>query len=47
MSYVSPGIKDQFESMPVDLKNEILSRDVRLESMSDLMGILEKIVKEN
>ena len=25
MSYVNPAIRDKFESMPIDLKNAILS----------------------
>jgi hypothetical protein len=46
MSYVSPKIKLQFESLSVDLKNEILSRNVRLENLNDLISVLEKIVDE-
>lgn len=46
MSYVSPKIKTQFESLSVDLKNEILSRNVNLESMNDLMKVLGQIVDE-
>ena len=43
MSYVDPAIRDAFESLSVDLKNEILSRDLRLSGMSDLMAVLEQI----
>lgn len=46
MSYVSPKIRDKFESMPIDLKNAILERDVRLENMNDLMAVLERIIAE-
>lgn len=46
MSYISPALREQFESLSIDLKNEILSRDVRLEKMADLMNILEQIAKE-
>lgn len=46
MSYVSPSIKSKFESMPVDLKNAILKRGVRLENMGDLMNVLENIIAE-
>lgn len=46
MSYVSPKIRDKFESMPIDLKNAVLARDVRLENMQDLMGVLEDIIAE-
>ncbi len=46
MSYVSPRLRTQFESLSVDLKNEILSRDVRLENLQDLIAVLEQIVQE-
>lgn len=46
MSYVSPAIRNKFESMPIDLKNAVLSMDVRLETMSDLMACLERIIAE-
>ena len=47
MSYVNPAIRDKFESMPIDLKNHILEMDVKLESMSDLMACLERIIAED
>lgn len=46
MSYVNPKIKTQFESLSIALKNEILSRDVRLENLYDLIHVLDEIVKE-
>lgn len=46
MSYVSPALKEKFESLPIELKNEILSRDVRLDDLTDLMKVLEQITKE-
>lgn len=46
MSYVNPKIQQQFESLSIDLKNEILSRNVTLNTMQDLIGVLEKIVAE-
>ena len=46
MSYVSPKLKGQFESLEIDLKNEILSRDVHLETLADLISVLEHIVSE-
>lgn len=45
-SYVSPVIREQFETLSVDLKNMILERNVDLENMSDLIQVLENIVKE-
>lgn len=45
MSYVDPKIRNQFESLPIELKNEILSRNLNLRSMSDLIRALEDIEK--
>lgn len=46
MSYVAPSIKSHFESLSVDLKNVILERDVRLNTLADLINVLEEIVAE-
>lgn len=43
-SYISPAIRDKFETLSVDLKNAILERDVQLNTMYDLIAVLEKIV---
>ena len=45
-SYVSPAIRDKFESLSINLKNCILERDVRLESIHDSIHVLEDIVAE-
>lgn len=45
-SYVSPAIREKFETLSVDLKNCILERNVRLENIHDLIHVLENIVKE-
>ncbi|NLK27953.1 MAG: hypothetical protein GX306_06375 [Clostridiales bacterium] len=46
MSYVAPAIKDKFETLSIDLKNNILARNVELHNIYDLMNVLEQIVKE-
>lgn len=46
MSYVDPKIRDKFESLSIDLKNEILGRDVKLYTMNDLMRCLQDIVDD-
>lgn len=46
-SYVSPAIREKFESLSIDLKNSILERNVRLETIMDLINVLEEIVTEN
>lgn len=45
-SYISPAIRDKFESLSIDLKNIILERNVSLKNMNDLIHVLEDIVKE-
>lgn len=45
-SYVSPAVKDKFETLSIELKNIILERDVQLNTMQDLINVLENIVKE-
>ncbi|MDF2844947.1 MAG: hypothetical protein K0R00_3373 [Herbinix sp.] len=47
MTYVAPAIKEKFESLSIDLKNEILERDVRLNNIHDLINVLDDIVKES
>lgn len=45
-SYVSPELRDKFETLSIDLKNSILERDVRLTNIHDLIQVLEDIVAE-
>lgn len=46
MTYVAPAIKEKFETLSIDLKNVILERDVQLNSVHDLINVLEEIVEE-
>ncbi|BCN32054.1 hypothetical protein [Anaeromicropila herbilytica] len=46
MSYVSPDLRDKFESLSIDLKNSILERDVSLTSLEDLIHVLEDVIEE-
>ena len=45
-SYVSPAVRDKFESLSINLKNMILERDVQINDVYDLIDVLESIVKE-
>lgn len=47
MSYVNPMLRAKFESLPIDLKNEILSRNVTLNNLHDLIDVLQQIVDED
>lgn len=42
-SYVAPELREKFETLSIDLKNRILERNVRLETMQDFINVLEKI----
>jgi len=46
MSYVSPKIQEQFESLSIELKDEILSRNVNLHNLNDLISVLHDIVED-
>jgi len=46
MSYVNPALQSKFEELPIDLKNEILSRNVTINSLQDLIGVLQQIIDE-
>ena len=46
MSYVNPALRSKFESLPIDLKNEILSRNVTLNNLQDLFEVLLEIADE-
>lgn len=46
MSYVSPSIRSKFETLSVGLQNSILERDVQLNTLQDLIKVLEQIVAE-
>ena len=46
-SYVSPSVRDKFETLSVELKNTILERNVQLNSIYDLIHVLEQIVAES
>lgn len=45
-SYVAPELRNKFETLSINLKNNILERDVQLNTIYDLIHILEEICKE-
>lgn len=47
MSYISPKVKEKFDTLSADLKNVILERGEDINTIHDLIRILEDIVKEN
>jgi len=47
VSYVNPILTQQFESLSADLQKEILSRDVKINTLHDFIAVLEDIVAES
>ncbi|MCI8496114.1 MAG: hypothetical protein HFI74_10630 [Lachnospiraceae bacterium] len=45
-SYVGPAVRDKFESLSTELKDCILEYNVRLNTIQDLINVLEKIVAD-
>lgn len=45
-SYISPAVQDKFETLSIDLKNCILERNVTINTLFDLIHVLEDIVAE-
>ena len=46
MSYIAPELRDKFESLSQDLKDQILKKNVKLNNLQDLIKVLEEIVAE-
>ena len=46
MSYIAPELRDKFESLSQELKDQILKRNVKLNNIQDLIRVLEEIVAE-
>lgn len=44
-SYVAPELREKFETLSIELKNNILERNVQLNTIFDLIDILEIISK--
>lgn len=47
MSYIDPKVKPRFDSLSDDLRHEILRRDVKLYTLTDLIRCLEDIIAED
>lgn len=46
MPYISPNVREKFNSLSSELQSVILSRGEDIRSVHDLIRILDKIVKE-
>lgn len=45
-SYIAPALREKFETLSIDLKNRILVREVQLNSIHELIHVLEEITAE-
>ncbi len=45
-SYVAPELREKFETLSINLKNTILERNVQINTIYDLISVLEQIVDE-
>lgn len=46
MTKISPKVRSQFDSLPPALQNAILVKNVSINNLYDLIGILDKIIEE-
>lgn len=46
MTQIAPAVKEKFDTLPKELKNVILEKDVQVNTIYDLMDVLQKIVDE-
>lgn len=46
MSYVAPALREKFETLSTELQDVILERNVQLNTIHDLIYVLEQIVSE-
>ena len=46
MSYVNPALREQFEQIPIDIKNRILEANVNIENTEDLQLSVDLIQKQ-
>lgn len=44
MSFISPAMRSRFDALPAALRDEILARDVTINSLQDFIDVLEGIV---
>ena len=45
-SYVAPELREKFETLSINLKNTIEERNAQINTIYDLISVLEQIVDE-
>lgn len=46
MSYIASAVRPKFNELSESLRNQILSRNVQVRNIHDLIRVLEEIVQE-
>lgn len=46
MAYVDPALRPRLDAMPPCLREQMLQADIRLETVYDLMGCLERVLSQ-
>ena len=46
MTQISPKVLSQFDSLSPSLQNAILEKNVRINTLYDLIGVLDEIIRE-
>lgn len=47
MSYIAPAVQAKFDTLSANLKKQILDRNIQINTIYDLIHVLEDIVKED
>lgn len=46
MTTISPKVRSQFESLSPTLQHAILQRNISINTLYDLIGVLDEIIRE-
>ena len=46
MTNISPKVRSQFDSLSPALQNAILAKNVSINTLYDLIGVLDEIIRE-
>ena len=46
MTTISPKVRSQFDSLSPALQNAILTKNVSINTLYDLIGVLDEIIRE-
>lgn len=47
MSYISPALRERVDALSPELKSEINRRDVQINTLQDLIAVIERIIADS